>query len=69
MRRWYQAPISSGCHPTASVEYALRADDSLTEAQVRQVMDCYVALSLRRLALPQNGPVLRAASNELPKRH
>ncbi len=65
----YFGMVAAASHPTASVEYALRADDSLTEAQVRQVMDCYLALRLRRLALPQNGPVLRAVSNELPKRH
>jgi transcriptional regulator with XRE-family HTH domain len=37
-------------HPTARVEYALRSDDLLTEPQVRQVMEYYLALRMRRLA-------------------
>ena len=37
-------------HPTARVEYALRADDLLAEPQVRQVMEYYLALRMRRLA-------------------
>jgi transcriptional regulator with XRE-family HTH domain len=37
-------------HPTARVEYALRADDLLSEPQVRQVMEYYLALRMRRLA-------------------
>lgn len=56
-------------HPTARVEYALRADDVLNDSQVRAVMDCYLALRMRRLSMPQSGPVLRAVSNEQPKRN
>jgi transcriptional regulator with XRE-family HTH domain len=41
---------SSTSHPTARVEYALRADDLLSEPQVRQVMEYYLALRMRRLA-------------------
>ena len=37
-------------NPTARVEYALRADDALSEAQVRQVMEYYLAVRMRRLA-------------------
>lgn len=37
-------------HPTARVEYALRADDLLAEPQVRQVMEYYLALRMRRMA-------------------
>ena len=40
-------------HPTARVEYALRADDMLSEPQVRQVMEYYLALRMRRLAVRQ----------------
>jgi transcriptional regulator with XRE-family HTH domain len=40
-------------HPTARVEYALRADDMLNEPQVRQVMEYYLALRMRRLAVRQ----------------
>jgi len=36
-------------NPTARVEYALRADESLTEAQVRQVMEYYLAVRRRRI--------------------
>jgi transcriptional regulator with XRE-family HTH domain len=35
-------------NPTARVEYALRADDQLSEPQVRQVMEYYLAVRLRR---------------------
>jgi transcriptional regulator with XRE-family HTH domain len=37
-------------NPTARVEYALRADDSLNEPQVRQVMEYYLAVRMRHLA-------------------
>ena len=35
-------------NPTARVEYALRADESLSEPQVRQVMEYYLAVRVRR---------------------
>jgi transcriptional regulator with XRE-family HTH domain len=35
-------------NPTARVEYALRADETLSEPQVRQVMEYYLAVRLRR---------------------
>jgi transcriptional regulator with XRE-family HTH domain len=35
-------------NPTARVEYSLRADESLSEAQVRQVMEYYLAVRMRR---------------------
>ncbi|MER3417648.1 MAG: hypothetical protein C4343_00635, partial [Chloroflexota bacterium] len=37
-------------NPTARVEYALRSDDLLTEAQVRQIMEYYLAVRARRFA-------------------
>jgi transcriptional regulator with XRE-family HTH domain len=37
-------------NPTARVEYALRADDALSEPQVRQVMEDYLAVRMRRLS-------------------
>ena len=47
---------STTTNPTARVEYALRADDYLNEAQVRQVMEYYLAVRMRRLApRPANG--------------
>ncbi len=39
---------SANTNPTARVEYSLRADDLLTEAQVRQIMEYYLAVRMRR---------------------
>jgi transcriptional regulator with XRE-family HTH domain len=36
-------------NPTARIEYALRADEALSESQVRQVMEYYLAVRMRRL--------------------
>ncbi len=56
---------SSTSHPTARVEYALRSDDLLSEPQVRQVMEYYLALRMRRLAAArQNGQVARPTGTE-----
>jgi transcriptional regulator with XRE-family HTH domain len=35
-------------NPTARVEYALRADEQLSEPQVRQIMEYYLAVRIRR---------------------
>ena len=43
---------SSTMNPTARVEYALRADDALGEPQVRQVMEYYLAVRMRRYSRP-----------------
>jgi transcriptional regulator with XRE-family HTH domain len=65
-------------HPTARVEYALRSDDLLSEPQVRQVMEYYLALRMRRLAATrQNGaaphtgvtPSAPALVARMPSRH
>ena len=45
-------------NPTARVEYALRADEALTEAQVRQIMEYYLAVRMRRF-----GRVFQSAEN------
>src|SRR5512135_719138 len=39
---------STSQNPTARVEYALRADELLSEPQVRQVMEYYLAVRMRR---------------------
>src|SRR5262245_34988114 len=39
---------SSAANPLARVEYALRSDEYLSEAQVRQVMEYYIAVRTRR---------------------
>ncbi len=55
---YFGVVASSTSHPTARVEYALRSDDLLSEPQVRQVMEYYLALRMRRLAAArQNGAV------------
>lgn len=61
-------------NPTARVEYSLRADDALSEPQVRQVMEYYLAVRMRRLARTygpdssqlrrvEPAPVVRASSS------
>jgi transcriptional regulator with XRE-family HTH domain len=55
--------------PTARVEYALRGDDALTEADVRELMQAYIAVRSRRqrgngapnAAKPEGQPSSRAA--------
>lgn len=49
----YLGLVASGAvNPTARVEYALRADDLLTEPQVRQIMEYYLAVRMRRYGRP-----------------
>src|SRR3989304_3249244 len=51
-------------NPTAGVESALRADDPLSEPQVRQVMEYYLAVRMRRLGrtfTPDGGSLRRVA--------
>ena len=45
----YLGLVTSGsANPTARVEYSLRADEALGEPQVRQVMEYYLAVRMRR---------------------
>ena len=41
--------------PTTRVEYALRGDDSLTEADVRELMQAYISIRTRRVRSDGNG--------------
>src|SRR5215204_3797015 len=41
--------------PTTRVEYALRGDDALTEADVRELMQAYIAVRQRRTRIEGNG--------------
>jgi transcriptional regulator with XRE-family HTH domain len=41
--------------PTSRVEYALRGDDALTEADVRELMQAYITLRSRRVRPEGNG--------------
>ncbi len=47
----YLGLVAAGnTNPTARVEYALRADELLSEPQVRQIMEYYLAVRMRRYA-------------------
>ena len=49
----YLGVVTAGAmNPTARVEYALRADDMLSEPQVRQIMEYYLAVRMRRFGRP-----------------
>lgn len=49
----YLRLVSAGAvNPTTRVEYALRADEWLTEAQARQIMEYYLAVRIGRLGRP-----------------
>jgi transcriptional regulator with XRE-family HTH domain len=66
----YFGLIASGTtHPTARVEYALRADDYLAEPQVRQIMEYYLAVRMRRIsAQPQPTMPAQATNPSVPPR-
>jgi transcriptional regulator with XRE-family HTH domain len=53
--------VTSGTtNPVARVEYALRSDDVLSEPQVRQIMEYYLAVRMRRFgARPPTDASLR----------
>ena len=55
-------------NPTARVEYALRADEALGEAQVRQVMEYFLAVRMRRYARPVGPPTTRPTYTPIPAR-
>jgi transcriptional regulator with XRE-family HTH domain len=48
--QYFGLVASAATNPTADVEYSLRADEYLNEAQVRQVMEYYLAVRMGRLA-------------------
>jgi len=63
----YLGLVASGSmNPTARVEYALRADDLLTEPQVRQIMEYYLAVRIRRYGrtYPAEGNTTSNSSSE-----
>ena len=71
--QYFGLVASAATNPTARVEYALRSDDYLSEAQVRQVMEYYLAVRMRRLAARHPGAsTVNGASPNLarfPKRN
>jgi transcriptional regulator with XRE-family HTH domain len=66
----YMGLVTGGTtmNPTARVEYALRADDALGEAQVRQVMEYYLAVRMRRYARPVAPQAARSSYPAMPVR-
>src|SRR5512143_2404713 len=58
-----------GTHnPTARVEYALRADEALGEPHVRQVMEYYLAVRMRRFQRANSVPERKVTPLTLPPR-
>ena len=67
----YLGLVAAGStNPTARVEYALRADDLLSEPQVRQIMEYYLAVRMRRFgrAFPGGNATGSSTSNERGER-
>jgi transcriptional regulator with XRE-family HTH domain len=64
----YLGLVATGAaNPTARVEYALRGDDLLNEAHVRQIMEYYLAVRMRRFGrplVPNGGNSTSVASGE-----
>jgi len=70
----YLGLVAAGAvNPTARVEYALRADEMLSEPQVRQIMEYYLAVRMRRFgrtfqpsepspSRPPERPIARSAT-------
>ena len=54
-------------NPTARVEYALRADEALSEGQVRQVMEYYLAVRMRRVGNAFNGDASHLARPDVAR--
>ena len=48
--RYFGVVEHATVNPVARVEYALRADDALSEAQVRRLMEYYLSFRMRWLA-------------------
>lgn len=51
--RYFGIVENASVNPVARVEYALRADDALTEAQVRRLMEQYLSLRMQWLGSPR----------------
>jgi transcriptional regulator with XRE-family HTH domain len=67
----YLGLVTSGAmNPTARVEYALRADEMLSEPQVRQIMEYYLAVRMRRFGRafqPSEPPTSRPNDRSLAR--
>src|SRR4029078_7756237 len=65
----YLGLVAAGnTNPTARVEYALRADELLSEPQGRQIMEYYLAVRMRRYARPSQPHEASNGSDWTPER-
>ena len=65
--RYFGIVENSSVNPVARVEYALRADDALTEAQVRRLMEHYLSLRMQWLGASRGLPAVQARRNGLAR--
>jgi transcriptional regulator with XRE-family HTH domain len=65
----YLGLVAAGnTNPTARVEYALRADELLSEPQVRQIMEYYLAVRMRRYGRTFQPPEVKPGADRAPER-
>jgi transcriptional regulator with XRE-family HTH domain len=65
----YLGLVAAGAvNPTARVEYALRADEMLSEPQVRQIMEYYLAVRMRRFGRAFQPAETGASTSRPPER-
>ena len=61
--RYFGLVENASVNPVARVEYALRADDALTEAQVRRLMEHYLSLRMQWLGASRGLPAVQSRRN------
>jgi hypothetical protein len=65
----YLGLVAAGnTNPTARVEYALRADELLSEPQVRQIMEYYLAVRMRRYGRSFQPTEVSSGTDRTPER-
>ena len=65
----YLGLVAAGnTNPTARVEYALRADELLSEPQVRQIMEYYLAVRMRRYGRTFQPSEVNTGADRAPER-
>jgi transcriptional regulator with XRE-family HTH domain len=66
----YLGLVAAGnTNPTARVEYALRADELLSEPQVRQIMEYYLAVRMRRYGRTFQPAEVNTGADRAPDRN
>ena len=66
--RYFGLVENATVNPVARVEYALRADEALSDAQVRRLMEYYLSLRMRWLAdrdVARRGPATRRSATAM----